>query len=742
MENNINTIEITLIQSIEFFNKAADKAALSGAGMIKFAGQPTLETEQSKHLRAIANDLQNKLILALNMKCKEAKLGTLPGFETGTEERLHDFLSRKIVDTPITVTKPTEVENTVEEPTVPVEDTTMNVVKPTIVNFVETVREDYELKSKFASLWPNDKSACHKLYHTIVGHDKTHVKEMNGKISAIVAEFKKSQESLKQQALKDEVEKTDIKIGTSIEKSFSGEELVKRGSSYLKDGNFNILVLTGEDDEKNVNAEDLIKLQAKQLKASGQEGLAVEYIQTLFKEKGFDKEMARQYLYKLMAQEGTKELSIAIKNLLQYGETKKSGHESMLSHCNNLVTFYTRKKVRDDEVPVMKDGKPVEGKSMTIPVYESWDNKRVQSFVDKCITDLINDGILPKKEVKAATTVTVEQTTTENKTSVLEQPIMIAEKPKKLSKAEKKQLKLAEKQKTTIDTPATVIETESPIKKKEEVVATQESSTGHSDYMDNYLKTIYFVKADYAKNNSIGRDSVMRLNNYCKPMWIHPRYWNNFDKKQLAEIHTRTKLLLTEMSINPSDFIVHFNQDGQETAIRVVNMTCYFPNRIGEWKDKNGRVLVVNPENTLTETTESSKKDVAPTSPQSVDKDLKGAGQSKVNTNTQHKVIDVKDGVKAIEHPATTKFKEILNEKSTDIVAFVKKTRKAGYEAWVTHFKGVRIKWAATIEAAQEKLTKAIENYNKNTKPGEKQIPTQLEFVEVIEKPSELAKAV
>lgn len=110
---------------------------------------------------------------------------------------------------------------------------------------------------------------------------------------------------------------------------------------YLKQGKFNIAVLTGDGKD---NTEDRVKITAINEFIKGNEKLALRTLMVFYENKGWDESVAREFLHALMKKDPLKELNIVVKGILEFNRTTNGDPKKGIKLCRNIIGAYFDKK--------------------------------------------------------------------------------------------------------------------------------------------------------------------------------------------------------------------------------------------------------------------------------------------------------------------------------------------------------------------------------------------------------------
>lgn len=616
-----------------------------------------------------------------------------------------------------------EVVNTTEEVPADVAEMTeiVNAAQKT-TSLVELLANNSIEKANLAEMWNNKrKDEAYARYDELFPGNTTAKAVKKQELSAISAQMETMKKHTEIKELGEKINDLAISTKSGITRPFAGQELIDRSANYLIDDKFNVLVLTGSDDENDTAAEDLIRLKAKQLMSAGNEQTAIACIQTLYAEKGMTKEMARSFLFKLIREDGNSELKASVMSLLAHGYIEKGDYHTMLSHCNNLVKFYSRSVV----------GKNETGDN----IYKFWKDSKIQNFVDNCVNALVERGTFPKADnnkvltevieeaevvVDAETSIVAEQTTEEVVTTVEETvtaPVVVnaiapEKKTNRQKKAEKfkaeREAKQAKKADVTLGVNTLVHEEPTS---KEVVVVSPEPNIGPNlkAFNVNEVKNIYIT------NKVLDARAVKLLTSNGN--WYDPfKLTIDLNKKALKKAEEAIISSLRDSDIDPFDFQI---VNDKNEVCRFFRFILYTKNTEGVWVSPYGKEIsteALGQPIALEEITESKKLEASAqtalitetSSPLTTAVDAIPSVDTQEVT-TQPEVIDVKDGVKSILHPST---KEFLAKGKKQIKAFIVKTNN-GFNAFIQGVKEFRVENAKTSEEAQEALGQQVIDFSK-----------------------------
>ena len=668
----------------------------------------------SKDYLAVAHALEAQLLTVKDDFLREARL-----LQSTTSNIIVTPSSNVARETVAVEATNTEAEKTIDTATteVPADIVVMEeAVKDAkdVKSLVKLLAENIAEKTNLAEMWNGKrKDEAYARYDELIPGNTVNKAVKKQELSQIASEMGMSKKQIEIKELEEKVNTLALTTNSSITRPFTGQELIDRAANYLVDDHFNVLVLTGSDDENDTPAEDLIKLKAKQLMSAGNEQMAIACIQTLYSEKGMTKEMARNFLFKLIREDNNSELKNSIMSLLAYGYVEKGDYHTMLSHCNSLVKLYSRSVTGKNEAGDI--------------LYKFWKDSKIQNFVDNCVNALVERGVFPHADnnkvltevieeaevvVDAETSIVAEKTTEEVTAPVVVNTKVTEKKTNRQKKAERFKAEREAKQtkKAEVTLGVNTLVHEEPTS-KEVAAVSPELSIGPNLLAFNKNE----VKSIYASNKVLDKRAVSLLTSNGN--WYDPfKLTIDLSKKALKKAEEAIISSLRDSDIDPFDFQI---VNDKNEICRFFRFILYTKNTDGVWVSPYGKEIsteALGQPIALEEITESKKLEAsAQTAPITETSSLSTTAVDatpSVDTQevtTQPEVIDVKDGVKSILHPST---KEFLAKGKKEIKAFIVKTNK-GFNAFIQGVKEFRVENATTSEEAQVALGQQVIEFSK-----------------------------
>jgi len=187
----------------------------------------------------------------------------------------------------------------------------------------------------------------------------------------------------------------DFNLTVKPEDLISPEILTNGKTQYEKDGEFNLLLLTGKDNIDDVDPQDYVKLRAMWLRVTGRERQAIDEITKFYSDskKGviWSAEQARLFLNNLFKVNEFKLLKRLMSNVLLYKQEKENDYKLGIKHCKSIMRAFTRYRVEQKE-------KDKNGKTVTSFKNRTWPDHKINNFIDSVIKKLVDSGQLAKAE--------------------------------------------------------------------------------------------------------------------------------------------------------------------------------------------------------------------------------------------------------------------------------------------------------------------------------------------------------
>ena len=231
-----------------------------------------------------------------------------------------------------------------------------------------------------------NKAKIYNKVRKLLNNNSISIAELRNDIQRFISKYKEEAKKENFKSFEEEIkaEKIDFDTTTNLKLIRNGEELTSGKLKWVdKEGDFNLVLLTDGKTEDDVDPQNMVKLMAMYYRTIGKEHMAIDIISKFYSDskKGIDwpREKARFFLNNLFRINQFKELKQVVKNMLIY-RNEQGDYEKAIPFAKSLLFNYSKHEVNE---------KPV-----------SWPAHKVNNFIDKCLMELADEGVIKLKEEK------------------------------------------------------------------------------------------------------------------------------------------------------------------------------------------------------------------------------------------------------------------------------------------------------------------------------------------------------